>query len=44
MYFDVGTIPLIYIAGFGFGYLLGLGLLYYAEISHWVRSRLWSPD
>ena len=35
---------LIHTAGSGLGSLLGLGFLYYAEISHWFGSRLWSPD
>ena len=30
----------IYIAGLGFGLELGLGLLYYAENSHWFFSRI----
>ena len=31
---------LIHIAGSGLGSLLGLGFLYYAEISHWFGSGL----
>ena len=35
---------IIHIARSGLRSLLGLGFLYYAEISHWFVSRLWSPD
>ena len=35
---------LTYIAGLGFGLGFRLGLLYYAEISHWFGFGLQSPD